>query len=124
MKHSLATMVIWIVFASLVGGLLTASTGAIANADGIYLFSIVLVLAVAAGISTVMIWASAITETRRDQAASHLARGLPLAKAKNRDTQADRIERLIATLNDQDIYELEARLLARGSKQASQDDEP
>lgn len=100
----IATAVIWIATIAAVITLLTSPTGAIAEADGATAFGIVLVLAIAAALSTLPIWLSA--REPRPQ-----ARAIPVAKAKRH--QQDRIERLVEALDDDDIYELEALLLAR-----------
>jgi hypothetical protein len=112
--YAFATAAIWITFAILVGSLLTTPTGAIAHAGDAAIFGITLALALAAAISTIVIWATVLMDQRRNIEAAHMAQGLPINKAKRQ--HADRIERLIASLDDEDIYELEARLLDRNTQ--------
>ncbi|MBN1965854.1 MAG: hypothetical protein JW910_14475 [Anaerolineae bacterium] len=99
-----ATLVIWIAFAALTGTLLTSPTGAVANTTNSgALFGIVLVLAVAATVSTGAIWASG-----RQRGESTESR---FAKAKR--ARPRRIEDLVNSLEDDEVYELESLLLAR-----------
>jgi hypothetical protein len=112
--QSFATAAIWITFAILIGSLLSSPTGAMARAGDAAMFGITLTLALAATISTIAIWTAAHIDNRRDANASHMARGLPVSKSKRRD--ADRVQRLIASLDDEDIYELESILLGRDAE--------
>jgi hypothetical protein len=102
----LATVVIWIAFSAMTVSLFTAPTGAISNADGAELFGIVLVLSIAAFLSTTAIW-------RGEQGSSD--RGVSdRAKAKRTMfRERSRIERLVERLDDDEIYELEALLLGQ-----------
>ncbi len=104
-----ATLIIWVALASLLGGLLTTPTGAITNADGVEVFGIVLVLTIAGVFSTGMVWFAG----RGDQHVSSSS-----AKAKNR--RSNRAERLIQSLDDDEIYDLEALLLARDNQSNQQ----
>jgi hypothetical protein len=106
-----ATVAIWMFLAILSSVILTTSTGAVSH-NAAAAFGAVLVLAIAAAISTMTIWLT----TLRDPAHQDSAR---LSKAKR--SGRDRIERLIASLDDEDIYELEARLLARDEDAARHD---
>ncbi len=85
---------------------ITSATGPIANADGGQVTAIVTVLAIAATIGTAAIWRGGSGEDHHDEAA-HVARG------KIKRAGRDRIERLIQSLDDDEIYDLEALLLAR-----------
>jgi len=97
-----ATLIIWLAFTVTMAVLLTTPTGAIAEADGATVFGIVLIMAVAALVSTVAVWAAT-----RDKGAELQSR----SKAKR--SGGSRIERLVETLDDDEIYDLEALLLAR-----------
>jgi hypothetical protein len=100
----IATGVIWIATISAIITLLTSPTGAIAHADGAVAFGIVLVLAIAAATSTLPIWLSA-------RESGQQVREIPVAKAKR--VHEDRVARLVDSLSDDEIYRLEALLLAR-----------
>ncbi|NDJ79375.1 MAG: hypothetical protein GYB65_24255 [Chloroflexi bacterium] len=104
MGRVLTTIVIWSAFAFMTVMALTMPTGAVANADGDTILSITAILAAAASISTTAIWVSGREERPSGRAQS-------FAKAKRRDR--NRAERLIEKLDDDDIYDLEALLLAR-----------
>lgn len=99
--RTITTVIIWAVMMGVITALLTTPTGAISNADGAEAFGIVFVLAAAAVVSTAMIWFAG----SRDVAA--VSRG----KAKRRGR--DRVARLVEDLDDDEVYELEALLLAR-----------
>ncbi len=98
--RTITTVIIWAVMMGVITALLTTPTGAISNADGAEAFGIVFVLA-GAVVSTAMIWFAG----SRDVAA--VSRG----KAKRRGR--DRVARLVEDLDDDEVYELEALLLAR-----------
>lgn len=97
-----ATIAIWMIFAVLLGSLLTSSTGAIANASGGNVLAVVIVLSIAAAGSTIAIWESGKESTSESRIPS---------KAKR--TRRQRIERLMDSLEDDEIYELQSLLLAR-----------
>lgn len=97
-----ATLIIWLAFIITMAVLLTTPTGAVSQADGPTVFGIVLVIALAAMASTVAVWAAL-----RDKGAELQSR----SKAKR--SGGSRIERLVEALDDDEIYDLEALLLAR-----------
>ncbi|HEX3053571.1 MAG TPA: hypothetical protein VHP83_23125 [Aggregatilineaceae bacterium] len=101
MGRSLSTIIIWGVLAFLLAMMLTSPTGAVANANGAVLFGIVLVLTVAATLSTLAIW---VGGAKREEEEVH-----HIAKAKR--AYSNRVERLLEDLDDNEIYELEQRLL-------------
>lgn len=102
-----ATLAIWIAFAIITASTLTSPTGAIAQASGVELFGIVLTMAIAAMVSTVAVWAVGWRATAADQDTASAARSKPKRVGR------DRVERLIEDLDDDEIYDLEALLLAR-----------
>jgi hypothetical protein len=107
------TIIIWIAFAALTESALTSPTGAIVNASEGALFGIIVVLALAAIISTTAMWLGGPRATIAQQEhATHLARGKSKRAVRNRLGQ-DRLARLIDELDDEDVYDLEALLLAR-----------
>jgi len=98
----IATIVIWVILAAVLSITLTSTTGAIAQAQsGAAVFGMVLVLTIAATLSTLAIWTAGQGHPQEVQ----------LAKAK-RNPRA-RVERLIESLDDDEVYELEALLLRR-----------
>ena len=108
-----ATLIIWIAYAAVIGSTLTSATGAIRNANGATIFGIVAVLSVAAVISTLAIWVGgARASGAHNQTETHLARGKNKRLRQERLGQ-DRIARLTDAMDDEDIYDLEALLLAR-----------
>ena len=112
----IATLIIWIALAAVVGPVLTSSTGAIREASDGTLFGIVAILTIAAMISTIAIWVGgARAAASQAQNESHFARGKNKRLTQDRLGQ-DRIARLIDSLDDEDIYDLEALLLARDSE--------
>jgi len=98
----MATLIIWLAFTITLAVILTTPTGAVANADGPTVFGIVLVLALVALMSTVSVWVAS-----RDKGADLQSR----AKAKR--SGGSRVEQLVEALDDDEIYDLEALLLAR-----------
>jgi len=103
MARIVATLLIWSCFTAITIALLTSVTGAITRASGVELFGIVLVIALAAAISTAAVWTGTPGYTGGADRA--------LAKAKRRRPR--RAEDLLDSLDDEEIYELEALLLAR-----------
>jgi hypothetical protein len=97
-----ATLVIWIGFTIITATIGTSATGPFATDSGAAVFGVVLVLALSAMISTLAVWLGRGGAVQEDS--SHVAK----AKRQSRD----RIERLVASLDDDDVYELEALLLA------------
>lgn len=104
MTRIVATLLIWTMFTAIVIALMTSTTSAIANFSEAGAFGIVLVIAIAAAISTAAVWSS----TRGDDRES-MARSISKAKRRN----ARRAEALLEQLDDEEIYDLEALLLAR-----------
>jgi hypothetical protein len=101
-----ATLVIWIGFTIITSTIGTSSVGPFAHDSGAAVFGVILVLALTAMISTLAVWLG-MGGTAQEES-SHVAK----AKRQSRD----RIERLVASLDDDDVYELEALLLAREDK--------
>jgi hypothetical protein len=100
----MATLVIWVLFATIVGVTLTSSEGALARMRGGEVIIIVAILAIAASVITENIWKFANRE--QDQAAR-------VAVGKTKRAGQDRVRRLIESLDDEEIYDLESLLLAR-----------
>ncbi len=107
MMRLIATLTIWVVFATVMGVTLNSPTGALNNANGGEITGVVAIMAAAATICTVAIWAAAKNEGARD------SRSIPIARGKTKRVERDRVERLIETLDDDEIYDLEALLLSR-----------
>ena len=105
--RGIITLLIWVGFLLMTGTMLTTPTGAVATVDGGALFGIMAVSGLVAIVMTFAVWNGGFRDpnTERDLALS--GRG---SKPK-RVGQHDRIERLLATLDDDDVYELEALLL-------------
>ncbi|HVO71685.1 MAG TPA: hypothetical protein VMT24_16665 [Aggregatilineaceae bacterium] len=103
----IATLIIWLVFAlvmGIVGAVLVFSNVAFDLLTAALIFGIVVIMATAVASSTSTIWGSH-RETDRE---------LDAAKAKR--TARARIERLVESLDDDEVYELEALLLDRDEK--------
>ncbi len=109
-ERVIATVVIWIAFSIISSTLFTSVTGAIANADGVVVFGIFLVLAFAAMISTIAVWFGG--RGSQDE--------IPVSKQKR--LERTRVDRLISQLSDDEIYELEARLLAEREQESGRSD--
>ncbi|MBN1680243.1 MAG: hypothetical protein JW966_08115 [Anaerolineae bacterium] len=88
---------------------LTSSETEIDHIGGAFVLAIVFVLARAATLSTRAIWSGSFDETDKDTMRVNLAR--LTNKPKRHDY--NRAERLIAALDDDEIYDLETLLLAR-----------
>jgi hypothetical protein len=106
MMRLIATLTIWVVFATVMGVTMTNATGPIAKANGGEIIGIVALMAAAATISTVVIWYGTNRPETRDSSVN-------VARSKIKRVERDRVERLIDTLNEDEIYDLEALLLAR-----------
>lgn len=105
MARLIAVLLIWGGFMGITISLLTSATGPIANAEGAELFGIVFVVAIAAIACTAVVWSVPQDgSTNSDRVAR-------LSKAKRRAPR--RMEDLLDSLDDQEIYDLEALLLAR-----------
>lgn len=106
MMRLIATLTIWVVFATVMGVTMTNATGPIANANGGEITGIVALMAAAATISTVAIWYGTNRPETRDSSVN-------VARGKIKRVERDRVGRLIDTLDEDEIYDLEALLLAR-----------
>lgn len=106
----LATLIIWGACTVIVSGILVAlaTASTVEWWVGILVFILLLTLIIMVNESTQTIWKYG----RPDSAA------MPSAKAKR--LTRDRIERLVETLDDDEVYELEELLLARGQDEAAQ----
>jgi hypothetical protein len=101
-----ATLVIWIGFTIMTATIGTSGTGPFANDSGAAVFGVILVLALTAMISTLAVWLGRGSSVQEESSR--------VAKAKRQSR--DRIEHLVESLDDDDVYELEALLLAREDK--------
>jgi len=110
MVRIIATLLIWSGFTAITISLLTSVTGAITRASGAEVFGIVLVIALAAAISTAAVWTGTPGYTSGADRA--------LAKAKRRRPRS--AEDVLNSLDDEEIYELEALLLAREDRSRQQ----
>ncbi|NLX10333.1 MAG: hypothetical protein GXY36_11810 [Chloroflexi bacterium] len=99
----IATLIVWVVLAAILGIMLTSPTGAVSEASGDVIFGVVAVLAAAASISTLAIWFG-VRDTPQPQ--SHLAKG-------KRGDQRQTVRQILNTLEDDEVYELESLLLAQ-----------
>ena len=103
------TLIIWLSFTTILGIMgAVISDSTLDTAISGVVFAIILVLTIGVTISTRAIW----------QSESAPEREMPVAKAKR--VQRDRIERLIDALDDDDLYELQARLLAERNDESRQ----
>ncbi|HMM27824.1 MAG: hypothetical protein AAGU78_12895 [Chloroflexota bacterium] len=84
--------------------LMTSVTGPIAHASGSEAFGIIVAVAIAAAISTAAVWTAS-------QNSGSISDRTARLKAKRRAPR--RVEDLLDSLDDQEIYELESLLLAR-----------
>ncbi len=98
----LLTFSIWIGLLILTGSLLTSPTGAIAQANSATVLGVTLVLGGVAALMTLIIWVGGSWQARAEAES---------VSSKRKRPQHSRIERLLADLNDDEVYELEALLL-------------
>jgi hypothetical protein len=105
----IATAIIWIALTIILATALSSVTGPISNVNSGAVFGITLVLAVTALISTLAVWMSGEHEQARGES--------QVAKAKR--TQPDRVRRLVESLSDDEIYELESMLLNQQQDEAN-----
>ncbi len=122
MKESIrlaATIIIWIALAAVLGSTLTSPTGAIGTASGPTVLGVVAVLAFAAMVSTVAVWFGGGRSVAQTPDETHFAQGKHKRIDPTRLGQ-DRLARLIDSLEDEDIYDLEALLLARDQESRTQ----
>jgi hypothetical protein len=115
MVRLIATLTIWVVFASVMGVALSTPTGPLNNANGGELTGIIAIMAAAATISTIAVWAAA----RQDSASR--SREIPVARGKIKRVERDRVSRLVDSLDDDEIYDLEALLLSRHEESGTQE---
>lgn len=106
----IATLGVWILTMTMTAIVLTSPTGAVASMEGPAVFGIMLVLSLAAMVSTAAIWTGG-RGAARDSARWDAEHQRERAKLKREGLS--RAERLIQQLDDDDIYDLEALLLAR-----------
>ena len=104
-----ATLLVWAMFTAIVISLMTSVTGAIATASGSEAFGIIVAIAAAAAISTAAIWSGSKKDEDEDES---MARSL--AKSKRRRSR--RAEDILESLDDEEVYDLEALLLSRERK--------
>ena len=104
----IVTVVIWIMFAVVMGSLLWAPAGLVARMADEFVLGIVIALSAAVAVPTVAMWRSS-GDTRA--VPSSLADDRQARKAK-RD-QANRLQGLIEQLDEDEIVELETLLQAR-----------
>jgi hypothetical protein len=103
----LATLIIWggfTIVIGIIGGLLATSDTTIDLGGAIIVLIIVLSLMALVGMSMQAVWGVQSSSAEDDESAR-------LAKAKR--TGSRRVERLIESLDDDEIYDLEALLLSR-----------
>lgn len=108
-ERLIATIVIWVTFSIISSSILTSPTGSVSNANGATVFGIFFVMAAAAMISTLAVWLGA----RGSQ--------VETPASKNKRLERTRVDRLINQLSDDEIYELEARLLAEREEGSRRD---
>lgn len=107
MARLMATVIIWIGLLALTGAALTSPTGAIANANDAAIVGMMAVMAAAALAVTYAVWHGGFG-SQRDTDTLDQARARLKQKRRGR-----RVEDLIDALDDDEIYELEALLLAQ-----------
>jgi hypothetical protein len=100
----LVTIVIWCVFLTLSIITMAATTGPISHLSGTGMFGMLLMLSVMALLGTEIVWSTNRQENTQQQTLSHLA--------KSKRIERNRVERLIESLDDDEIYQLEELLLA------------
>jgi hypothetical protein len=118
MVRLIATLTIWVVFATVMGVTLSSPTGPLNNANGGEITGIVAVMAAAATISTIAVWTTGKRDESRD------SREIPIARGKPKRIERDRVERLIESLDDDEIYDLEALLLSRHDESGAREQKP
>ena len=101
----IATIVIWVMFTGITIAMLTSSTGVFERNTG-DLVPVMAILAAAATLSTISVWAGPEMLARTPHTSAD-------SLTKRKREQRERMSRLVQDLNDDDVYELEALLLAR-----------
>ena len=117
MARTIATLLIWVMFTTIVIALTTSATGAIRSATGSELFGIIAAIAVAATLSTAAVWRGSKKDEDEDES---MARSL--AKSKRRLSR--RAEDILESLDDEEVYDLEALLLSREHAPRGQRSDP
>ncbi|MBN2305898.1 MAG: hypothetical protein JXQ72_15550 [Anaerolineae bacterium] len=100
----LTTLLIWVFCTGIIITSMVMDSGAIARVSDDTLLTIITITAVAATLSTVAVWLGGHGSQPVSSDAS---------RAKTKRHAPNRIERLIEALDDDEIYDLEALLLAR-----------
>lgn len=98
----LISLVIWIGVLSLIAASFTAVTGPITRANPGELLGMAAVLIIGAALGTAALWTGAGSQEETDE-----------QRGKSKRVRPSRVERLIDDLDDDEVYELEALLLAR-----------
>ena len=100
-----ATMTIWIALGAITASLIRErSNGGIAEASLLLLIALVTYAAVT---GTQAVWQASQQERKPDR------RQMPVSMAKAKHGSHDRVARLVEALEDDELYDLEALLLAR-----------
>jgi hypothetical protein len=102
----IATIAIWLGFVTIMIAMLDMTSTRFQSGMDFSVIAITLILSGTVALSTFGIWIGARTPSEASAA---------LAKSKR--VHRTRVDRLIETLDDDEIYELEARLLAREQDQ-------
>ena len=105
----IATTIIWGVFAAIAGVILTGPTGPSAAMNGGELVALMTIFMIGVIAVTYAVWHNGFNLGRAEP--HNTAADRPRSKYKR--THDDRVGRLIDDLDDDEIYELEALLLAR-----------
>ncbi len=100
----LATGIVWFLVCTILAIVLTSSTGPAANSSGTAI-ALTVILAGAAVLATSSIWG---------QDEQQLGEKMSFSKGKR--VESGRVQRLIQDLSDDEIYELEATLLAQENR--------
>ncbi|MBN1563071.1 MAG: hypothetical protein JXA10_04485 [Anaerolineae bacterium] len=109
-----ATLAIWFTFMVMTIVIFTASDAVSEPNTGVF---IALILALAASISTAAIWISGMTGGHQRTTNSSAS------QAKRKRVDPDRLERLVAGLDDETLTELETLLIARAGMDEMQDEQ-
>jgi len=102
----IATLIVWSAFTinlGIIAAVMVASTVDMDFAGGLIVLGLIFIFALAATVSTNSIWSGARNSVEEPPRSS---------KAK-RTLERSRVERLIESLDDDEVYELEALLLRR-----------
>ncbi|NLX10332.1 MAG: hypothetical protein GXY36_11805 [Chloroflexi bacterium] len=99
----IATMVVWVMMGSAMIALFASSGPGAQLADGYFLGALI-VLGLTAVLGTAAVWNNGPFESTQAEESK---------QAKGKRTQPDRVRRLVNSLDDDEVYELEALLLGR-----------